>query len=191
MHLSDDELLEIDEPGKLHLAECGECRQRAKVLFELRNAISENIQAPVNAPPWSSLHQHLQAVQKEQRIKQVENRARFWRVSSFALAASLAVVVLWQGTFREDIKQLSGSEESQLIALIDTNKQLQQQVMLKNLGGVEFKALQMQLEVIDKALQQAYLQELSEEQKAALWQQRQLILKRSLANKKESKILRI
>lgn len=191
MHLSDSELLEISDEQKSHLAECELCRDKAKVLFEIRGSLTQSQQYTAAPPPWQEVKQSLQAAQKEQQVERAEKRTKFWQFSSFALAASLATVVILQGITRENQGQQVGTQESQLIALINNNKQLQQQVAFEQLTPVEYKALQIQLKVVDKALQQAYLQELTEEEKTELWQQRLLILERSLADKNESKVIRI
>lgn len=191
MHLSDNNLLELGKQERAHLQDCEICRERAKTILELRNNIVDSQQYSAQPPPWKDIQKSLYEVQKEQQIQQAEKKTAFWKITSLALAASLATVAIWSQLFNSSSENLFVNEQASLLALIEDNKQLQQQVALKQLNPADFKTLQTQLEVVDKALQQAYLQQLTEEEKLELWQLRLQILQYSLTTKKNSNILRI
>jgi|GEM_PF-1411974 len=195
MHLSDEQLLELDESGKIHLMSCEQCRERAAEVLHIRAQLGQLNTVPAPQQSWLAIKADYQSQQRQQQQQQADKKLAFWRISSFALAASLAAVLIWQWPQLLERKGQPGSEAIQMASLIDQNRllqqQLNQQLVTRTLTSSANKQLQIALAAIDRALQQAYLQNASEEDKAALWLQRQKIIQESLKTPHNNQIIRI
>lgn len=190
MHLSDQELLELDASAKLHLNGCEHCQQKAENLRKMRIKFS---QLPANSMMKSNWQQTKQAYLFELKVKESEKAKQnliFWRSSSFALAASLLLVVLWQ--FGLGTNPAPVHSTTQLETLIAHNQMLQKefaQIEQASFNDVNFIELQHELSLVDFALQQAYEQKAEDEEKAKLWQKRHKLMKQMLQAREKRKVM--
>lgn len=190
MHLSDQALLELDASGKIHLEECEHCRKRAENLRNIRQKLNEMPQASNMQNRWQQTKQAYFLELKERETEQANKKVLFWRNSSLALAASLLLMVLWQYPigYKEPAMQI----DSQLSSLIAHNQLLQkefEQISEASLSNVNLINLKHELSLIDQALQNAYLKQLSDEEKAKLWQQRHALMKKMLLEREKRKVM--
>ena len=180
MHLNDEQILSPESSDELHLKQCSQCRERADNLLEMRQALKS---LPVFSMPEDNWHEINRLYQLQLSEQKARSKLYFWRFNSFALAASLAAALFlfWPDSYEAPQQLL---QKNQLADLITQNDLLQQrlnrQLLSNNLNSADFKQLQLDLRVVDKALQLAYIQKISNEEKAQLWQQRQRLIKKLL-----------
>jgi len=195
MHLTDDQLLELTQNDKEHLAQCEACNQRALNLISMRNKMHLQPIIPDLTTNWSALKQVHQKQQQLILVKQVQQKVIFWRFSSLALAASIAAIAFWPQLTIQPTQNSYQSEQIVLTNWIEQNNQIQQQLALQLndnlLSRDSFNQLQVQLNVIDESLQQAYLTNSSVNKKLELWQQRKQLVENSLLINKDSHIISI
>ena len=55
MHLSDDQLLELDALGKLHLSQCKECQLRADNIQQINNKLDQLVSKNLASDSWEKL----------------------------------------------------------------------------------------------------------------------------------------
>ncbi|TQV86550.1 DUF3379 domain-containing protein [Aliikangiella coralliicola] len=198
MHLSDEQLIELDSNARSHIADCHQCQQKIANLENLRQRLRALPEVPAPENGWLRVSQAYQfQVEQQQARKQVS----FWRFSSFALVASLSLVLffLWPsekaGQLDQSMSENQLAHSQKLKSLIEQNDLLQQQLnrqlMLNHLDEANFKRLQVELSVVDKALQQAYIQRLGSDEKVQLWQQRQRLIEQLLESAKRPEIVKI
>ncbi len=196
MHLNDQQLTELGENELSHISSCSLCKQRLTVLKQLRSGlISVDIPAPIQSleEGWQALKLAQQVHQKELTIVKNKKNAQLWKFSSLSLAASILFVVIFFGnhhTFSPEV-----DHEAQLVALIEQNNLLQQQLVAlqndKKTAVDDYGLLRYQLTAMDKKIQQVYTDITPTEQKLALWLERQKTIERWLAKKPTAKAIKI
>jgi hypothetical protein len=193
MHLSNEQLTELDDVGRLHINQCEVCRAKANNLIKLRqnlNQLSENAEMPGN---WRNIQKIHTERQQVDLLKQTRKQLNQWRIGSLALAASLTAVIFWPTS--QSSLPASESINWQLATLIEQNNFLQKKLNETdhkgNLAQVSFKLIEREIQSIDQAIQRAYLQGASDDEKAKLWSKRQKLMKQLLSDKKQPKMLRI
>lgn len=193
MHLSDEQLLEIDALGELHLSQCKDCQQRADNVLNIRDKLEQLPAKSVTSDNWEKLKHTYQM--RTDEINQLKNKKRikFWKLSTVALAASLLLVVMLPKVSMMD-KETS-IQYQQLALLVEQNNVLQQQLIdLKPeivTEPVRFSLLRYQFSVLDKSIQRAHIEQRSIEEKSVLWKKRQDLLKQWLATKQTSNTISI
>ena len=192
MHLSDQELMELDASGKLHLSECEHCQQKLNNLNQFREKFSQLPKMSMNKNGWQSIKQDYLYELKEKENESAKKQLFFWRSSSVGLAASLLIMVLWQLNLDSDIN--IASPDNQLSQLIAHNQMLQKEFAQHaqiNMTSVSLVELKHELSLVDIALRDAYEQKQSNEQKAQLWQKRQELMKKMLHARDKRQIMNI
>ena len=195
MHLSNQQILELNADAHAHLKECSECSNKLANLEKMRERLAD--QETVKAPDeiWQRLRTSYPSVQKEQQIQKTEKRVTFWQITSLALAASLTAVVLFPWSGNDITVKNQGTVDVQLANLIQENNVLQRQLKVQltsnKLNRTSVMRLQADLSNLDKAIQQAYVQKLSNTEKSELWRQRQSLIKQSLYTINQPKVVRI
>ena len=188
MHLNDE--LNSEEVAKL--------REGLNSLPDLK--APESLQNP-SSEMFNALSELEESTDSKRQVE-------FWRRTSFALAASLFLVLGLVGysglnndqrlpqTIVESPK--AGQSTASLTMLIEMNQILQREIesstSLIKVVSRQKKYLHRKLDKIDDAIQQAYLSRLSEQEKFELWQERLSILKaleKQNAVKKSKKTIRI
>jgi len=193
MHLTDEQLLELDEFDRLHLDQCESCRQRANNLNDMRQAFQAMPDISLPSDGW----QEIQKIQNERQqfadLKRTRLQLTRWKIGSLALAASLTAIMLWPISHTPSFEPTITNQ--QLNALIDQNRYLQQQLDLtletKNQTNVSYQMLKMDIQSIDQSIQRAYLQEDSDENKSALWEIRKQLVDQLLSNGNKIQTVRI
>ena len=185
MHLSDEQLLEIDAVGELHLSQCKDCQQRADNLLSVRNKLNELPLKILPSDNWEKIRYTYQMRNDEVKHKQNEKRITRWKISAFALAASLILAVIFPRTLIMDRE--AENTDQQLTLLIEQNNLLQQQLINLRPEIVSesdsFNFLRSQFSVLDRSIQRAHIQKKSKKEKLELWQKRQELLKQWLTTK--------
>lgn len=193
MHLNDEQLLELDQSGHLHIDQCESCRQRASNLNEMRQVFQSMPDISLPSGGW----QEIQKIQNERQqfsdLKRTRQQLTRWKIGSLALAASLTAIMLWPVSHTPPLT--SPLSNQQLNALIEQNRYLQQQLDLtletNNQTNVSYQMLKMDIQSIDQSIQRAYLQGDSDEQKSSLWEIRKQLVDQLLSNDKKIQTIRI
>jgi len=191
MHLSDQQLLEVDEVDQVHLEQCKSCRRRANHLIKMRQYLKAVPLKDFATDGW----QEIQTIhnQREQLValRQARKQVNRWKTGSLALAASLIAVVFWQSTQRPIISL--GDQE--LAKLIEQNNALQQRLdtttPLYEQSNVKLQMLQLDIQNLDQQIQRAYLQGDSNQSKAELWEKRKKLVKQLSSKTKKVNTLSI
>lgn len=193
MHLTDEQLLELDESGELHLAQCQTCSLRAENLKTFRHQLSSLPMATLPRESW----RHIQAAQQihcnEIELARSKKSIRFWQMSSFAIAASLvlALVLPRISTLEEGMSH----QDMQLAMLIEQNNVLQQQLInsmrTAQTDQTDLSLVNSQLSILDQSIQSAYMRQLTVEEKSKLWNQRLELIKGKLSKKQAKSLIRI
>ena len=187
MHLTDQQLIEDDYDENIHFSQCQPCQQRLEHLLVIRQQLLDIVPPDHQIDQWQSIKQDF--LSQHQPPSSNKKKLNFWRLTSMSLAASLVLfAILLSPPFKDNPSQASDLE-----VLIAKNNQLQQQLVTLNgqlkLAGI--KQLQFQLGQLDAVIQQAYFDQLSDDHKITLWQQRQQLISNTLINQQQSKIVRI
>ncbi len=181
MHLTDEQLMLASQGQgsseiKRHLSLCEICQARARTHQSLQEKLATFDSLDMPSDRWAVIAETHQAESKESLSIDKKDNSIFWKLSSFALAASLAAVLI-SGVFLESDNKLHDSTSSVSLAeLIEENNQLQKE--LKGLSESSqlmisaSKPLNNKLSRIDDELQRAYINGLSQAEKISLWQQR-------------------
>jgi len=193
MHLTDEELLELNETGRKHLMLCAECNQKAMVLVEMRQQLSQQ-PSMSDIPDFKTNWQHIKQVHHHNKNEQfndeikinaikVQRKLTFWRLASISLAASFAIVILIK-IYSTQMSDFSQSQEIELARWIEKNHQVQQEltqrVSLDLVSRISTNQLQLDLADIDASLQIAYLKHSDNSEKLKLWRQRKEIIENYL-----------
>lgn len=193
MHLRDEQLTELDDAGHAHISECKSCRERANNLVKIRQSLTELPQLSAMPGNWKDIQKIHSERQQAQELKKTRQQLNQWRIGSFALAASLTAVVLWPGA--QSDMPAEKVTNWQLATLIEQNNYLQQQLSgspdSARQTNVRFKLVERDIQAIDQAIQRAYLQNASDEEKTELWKERQKLMKQLLSKDTQPKMLRI
>jgi hypothetical protein len=193
MHLTDEQLTELDEVGHAHINQCDVCRMKANNLVKLRQSLNQLPEIAEMPGSWKNIQKIHAERQQVHELTKTRRQLNHWRLGSFALAASLTAVIIWPNSSPNlTTKQNSGW---QLATLIEQNNYLQQQlennVDTNKLAQVSFKLIERDIRSIDQEIQRSYLQGGSDEEKAKLWSKRQELMKKLISDKKQPKMLRI
>ena len=194
MHLTDEQLIARDKAADLHLAECELCQAKATNLAAIREQLSGLPQHQLPVDLWPAVKQAALTEQRKQQLESSQKRAKFWQISSFALAASLLVFVAWVGMFQPSNSELNGQLAAQVNVLIEQNKVLQQQ--LKSRTGreleanFEFNRLTQELDKLDAKLQRVYMEPGNLGEKNKLWSMRKTLLVELNVISKDSRLIR-
>jgi hypothetical protein len=180
MHLTDEQLLELDEVSKQHLEKCTECKKRANVLLSMRQQLSLEPEMPDFEANWKDIRHSYQIQQK----KTSEKKVIFWRFSALAFAAAFAFMAVLPLFNYDGINNVLHTDKVALADWVEQNRQVQlqleQQLNANFLSRVQFNQLQMQLTPIDMSLQKVYLLNKPTSEKIQLWQQRKQLIENSL-----------
>jgi hypothetical protein len=190
MHLSDEQLLELDKSGHLHIDQCESCYQRVNNLNKIRLTFQTMPQNSLLSGSWQKIQNERQ---QSIELKKTRKELSSWKISSFALAASLTVVMLWPISQSPPTTQSITNQELDL--LIEQNRELQQQLdsttQLNYLTKVNYQLIHMDIQSIDQAIQRAYLQKASDELKSELWEKRKQLVNQLLSRTKKIQTLTI
>ena len=193
MHLSDEKLTELDDAGRAHISQCDVCRDKANNLVKLRQSLNQLPLLAEMPGSWKDIQKIHSERKQANQLQQTRQQLNRWRIGSFALAASLTAVVLWPNA--QSNLTIEQNTNWQLATLIEQNNYLQQQLANNsnenNLTNVTFKLIERDIQAIDQAIQRAYLQNASDEEKTQLWKKRQKLMKQMLSDTKQPKMLRI
>ncbi|MCW8878858.1 MAG: hypothetical protein OQK04_00750 [Kangiellaceae bacterium] len=180
MHLTDEQLIARDDVNDLHLAECEHCRLKAEKLAGIRQQLQKLPTHKLPVDLWPSVKQAELTERRKHQLESSEKRAKFWQISSFALAASLLVTGVWVGVFQSSNSQVDGGLAEQVNLLIDQNKELQLQLKSRSgrelEGNFEFNRLTQELDKLDARLQRVYMQPGNLIEKNKLWSMRKILL---------------
>lgn len=181
MHLTDEQLLLVSQGQgsselKRHLSLCEACQERAYIHQSFKEKLSNFDSLDMPSDRWAAIAETHQVESKESLSIDKKDNSIYWKLSSFALAASLAAVLI-SGVFLEPNNKLHDPTSSVSLAeLIEENNQLQKE--LKSLSDSSqlmisaSKPLNNKLSSIDDELQRAYINGSSKAEKIILWQQR-------------------
>ena len=174
MHLTDEQLLSASQDNvsselKLHLSLCETCQARARTHQSLQEKLATFDSLDMPSDRWAEIAATHQVESEESSVVEKKSNSKFWQISSFALAASLAAVLV-SGIFLESKTELGEAINSPTLAeLIEENNQLQK--TLKNLNESSqlvlsaSQPLNNKLASIDDELQRAYINGLSKTEK--------------------------
>ena len=194
MHLNDEALLELNEAARLHLSQCDECQARANNLTLARKEFEQLPILPLASSNWDEIQKQYQKNVQSTQLIRTTQQLRYWKFGSFALAASLAAVLIWLPVQTYQIK--TNSNKQHLAELIEQNSRLQQQLVTLDYNSMpvtKVSLLNADIQNLDQAIQQAYIQGANEQEKSNLWNARQKLMKRFIAESKSksSKIFQI
>lgn len=194
MHLSDEQLLEPESEDLFHISECNQCKQRIEALSEIRQQLTDMPSATLPNNSWNKLKSEYQLRANIKKQAQNEKRLKFWRITSFALAASLVLAILAPSTImRPMIEQ--PYQDAQLAHLIAENNMLQHKVLEMHSSSpmepISLNLFYNQISMLDLSIEEAHMQNSSIQEKSELWDKRQTLLKRWLTKNTTSNTLSI
>ena len=183
MHLNDQQLIELDETDHAHISECDSCRIKANNLINLRQQLSELPEQEKIPSSWSEVQNIHSKRQQAKQLQQNRKLLNKWRLGSFALAASLLMVLIWPGS-EPTIEQIN---KTQLATLIEQNNLLQLKLgqELNSTASVNLKLIMLDISDIDQAIQRAYLLKMDDTEKLKLWKTRRELIEQLLADKQQ------
>jgi len=195
MHLSNDELLELDDVGREHLAQCSQCQVRATNLAKIRNQFQNMPNVEPLSAGWQQIRASYQQELQHKALMAERKKVKFWQMVSGGIAASFILMSAWQYV-KLPADQITITSQQALIAqVIQENNEIQQQLINKYAFGPSLEyhrvGIQVELEHIDSKIQKAYLEKLSDQEKLRLWRQRHALLKTALENASQTHILKI
>lgn len=192
MHLSDEQILETDAIGELHLSQCNDCKMRAVNLLNLRKKLNQLPSARLEKNNWEKISYTYQLRSHDIKKRQTKKRMRFWKLSSATLAASLILVAVFPKVFFPN-KDLENQQ--QLMMIIEQNNLLQQQLIVLRpeiaIGPVNLTLFRSELSVLDQSILRAHMQKMSIKEKTEFWLKRQDLLVKWLTKKSSLKTLSI
>ena len=195
MHLTNEELLELNEEGREHIEKCDACRVRAKNLAAMRAKLQNLTEHKPMSNNWQQTKASYQSQNHQQQINLANKKVTFWRGITVAMAASLVLFMAGQNYLFNSNQQENFEQTAELTRLIESNNMIQGLLasQLEGNPGDTMKVvnLQVELDIIDKKLQQAYLKRITNKEKSALWQQRQALIQSSIVANKKSEIMKI
>lgn len=193
MHLSDQQLLEVDESGLLHIGQCSECCLRANNLRKMRLNLQAMPALTSSSKGWNDVQKFHKERQQSIEINQVRLQLKRWKVGSLALAASLLAMIIWPNIHLPPTELPIKNQHLSL--LIQQNQKLQQQLDSSSQviysTSVSYQVLQMDLQSIDQAIQRAYLEGANDDSKSKLWIKRKQLMNQLLSGTKKIQPLRI
>lgn len=195
MHLTNEQLLELNEEDREHLAKCDACRVRAQNLTAMRAKLQNLAEQKPMSDNWQQIKASYQSQNHHQKINLANKKVTFWRNMTVAMAASLVLFMAGQNYLLNSNQQENLEQTAELTRLIESNNMIQGLLssQLEGNPGDTMKVvnLQVELDIIDEKLQQAYLKKITNEEKSALWQQRQALIQSSIFADKKTEIMKI
>lgn len=178
-HLTDEQILVLDDINQIHLISCELCQQRLQNRDQIRKQL---VSLPLLPAPEIIAHK----IETELNARQIftslnsasNNKGFMWRTSLVSMAASIVVIVgisWWRVT-----APVNDDVYSALIQIIEKNNQVFKHNS-HEIGTTEvFMSMQFddELSDIETAIQRAYLNNSSPEKKLQLWERRHALLKK-------------
>jgi hypothetical protein len=171
MHLNNDELFEIPENKRSHLANCSVCQERLNNIDKFRNNLKNTSQA--------ELPHHIKS-KVIADISKKKSRSLVKLITSFSIAATIAITTA--------VLIINNSSNTHLNDLIVKSQKLElkyNHAKTNNNFKIVNYGLHHDLTKIDIKLQESYLSGESNEHLSELWKTR-IDLLNSLLNKVES-----
>lgn len=194
MHLSDEQLIEPKPEDLIHISECAQCKQRIDTLNEIRQQFIDMPCATLPDTSWNKLKSEYQLRASTKKQAQNEKRLKFWRVTSFALAASLILAILAPSIMMRPVIE-QPYQDTQLAHLIAKNNALQHQVLEMHsdsqMDPISLSLFYNQISILDLSIEEVHMQNGSIREKSELWDKRQALLKRWLTKNTTSNTLSI
>ncbi len=190
MHLNNEQLLSPNTSDLQHLQTCKLCQQK----FENRKILKKQLkQLPINAAPQHLIDFPLwkEEFNKKQTHKKIKQQS-FLQGAGFAFAASIVCVLIVTNFIDFSDKKLNSYQTNQLTSVDGANENdllksiIKQNQLLQTKNKslnvdlthlVDFSLYRQKINQIDNAIQQAYLNQLSTQEKIKLWQIRLEALK--------------
>lgn len=174
MHLSDQQLLNLDSEDSSHLHECADCQQRLENLRQMRARLNECADYTIPNRELKAQQFRLRMQAQQTASAQVvklspAKRTGYWWAAGFALAASLFLAI--QILPGNPVSPAPEDSPESLDNLITRHQNLLQNYHAQS-SGTRTQGLVKPLTALDQQIQNAYLQNLSEEQIRALWQKK-------------------
>lgn len=195
MHLTNEQLLELNEESREHLAKCDSCRVRAQNLTAMRAKFQKVAQQKPLSDNWQQIKASYQSQNHHQQINLANKKVTFWRNMTAAMAASLVLFMAGQNYLLNSNQYENFEQTAELARLIESNDIIQSLLVSQFEGNSENTMkvvnLQIELDIIDEKLQQAYMKKITSEEKSALWQQRQALIQSSIIADKKTEIMKI
>jgi len=195
MHLTNEQLLALNEKSREHLAQCDSCAVKAKNLTAMRTKLQGLAEQKPMTDNWQQIKASYQNQQQHQQIRLANKKATFWRNMTVAMAASLVLFLAGQNYLLNSHQLKKVEQTAELTRLIEANNIMQNLLAARFKGNskddIKVVSLQIELDIIDKKLQQAYLSKTTNEEKSALWQQRQALIQSSIVADKKTEIIKI
>ncbi len=196
MHLNDEQLLELSDEFKEHVDQCESCAERLNNLQAIRKSFREKeVRMPASGS-WVRLREAYIAEHHNHQLSKANKTTYFWKVTSGTIAASFLVGLVINSYLSMQPQKLDEqSLTTQISALIAENNSMQEQLLevsnSDKSASYKVVSLMIELEVIDKKLQQAYLLKKSDSEKHTLWSQRQQVIESTLTAIKQPQTLKI
>ncbi|MEP1446656.1 MAG: hypothetical protein ABJK37_11155 [Paraglaciecola sp.] len=178
-HLTDEQILVLDDINHIHLTSCELCQQRLQNRDQIRKQLAALPLLPAPEIIAHKIETELNARQTSTSLNTASNNRGFmWRTSLVSMAASIVVVVAiswWRVT-----APVNDDVYSALVQIIEKNNQVFKQNS-HDIGTTEvFMTMQFddELSDIETAIQRAYLNNSSPEKKLKLWERRHALLKK-------------
>lgn len=195
MHLTNEQLLELNDKSRDHLAQCDSCGVRAKNLTAMRTKLQDLAQQKPMTDSWQQIKASYENQKHHQQINLANQKVTFWRNMTVAMAASLVLFLAGQNYLLRSNQLERFEQATELTRLIESNNIIQNLLVAQFKGNSDYDMkvvnLQLELDIIDKKLQQAYLKKTTDEEKSALWQQRQALIQSSIVADKKAEIMKI
>ncbi|MBL4942635.1 MAG: hypothetical protein JKY81_13365 [Colwellia sp.] len=195
MHLTNEQLLELNKESREHLIQCDNCSIRAKNLSAMRGKLQNLAEQKPMSDNWQHIKASYQHQNYDQQMNLVNKKTTFWRNMTVAMAASLVLFMAGQNYFLNSHHQQNFEQTAELTRLIESNNIIQSLLVAQfegnSVDAMKVVNLQIELDIIDKTLQQAYLKNISDKEKTVLWQQRQALIQSSFTADKQPKIMKI
>lgn len=193
MHLNDEQLLELDDDNEYHISQCEECNKRAKNLAKLRKELKN---LPLKSLPdknWQTLKQIYSTRNYKAEPMRGISSGKLWPVIGVSIAASALLMIFTPSIDIFGSKALS--QNQQIVALIEKNNLLQQQLVdfmsAQDKEKIHGSLIRSQLSLIDQSIQHVHLKEGSSNELLQLWNQRCELMKEELSQQPNSHIIRI
>lgn len=195
MHLTNEQLLELTEESREHLTQCDACRVRAKNLATMRAKLQNLTEQKPMLNNWQQIKASYQSQNHQQQINSANKKVTFWRGITVAMAASLVLFMVGQNYLLNSHQQENVEQAAELARLIESNNIMQSLLIVQledeSMDDMKVVNLQIELDIIDKKLQQAYLTKNTNKEKSALWQQRQALIQSSIVADKKTEFMKI
>ncbi len=182
MHLTDEQLLEMTDLSMQHLSACRSCSARASNLKNIRQSLHQLNKQRLPISTWQAIQREAKARQQHNQITSIRKEMKDWKLTSFALVASIVAIFFWP--IGKSFNPIEQSLNEEITHLIQQNKQLQQQLIDLSIrqrkNNVSFQLLQLDVLSMDSSIQRAYMDQTTSKQKLTLWRKRKQLIRRML-----------